>query len=194
MTLSGTWLVVGLGNPGPTYSGNRHNIGSMATDCLAANIGSGWRSHKARALVATGRLSGHSVILAKPSTFMNTSGGPVQALAQYFSVPAERVIAIHDELDLPFAALRLKFGAGEGGHNGLRSISSALGTRDYYRIRLGIGRPPGRQDPADFVLRDFSRVEREPLALLLEQTASAVEDLLTQGLATAQNLWHACTP
>ncbi len=194
MSSAHTWLIVGLGNPGPTYAGNRHNIGAMAVDALARQLGAGWRSHKAGAAVATGSLGKVPVILAKPNSFMNTSGGPVVGVARYFGIPLEQILAVHDELDLPYSAIRLKKGGGEGGHNGLRSMSSGLGSRDYLRLRLGIGRPPGRQDPAAFVLRDFSALERKTLGVLVEQGADAVSDLLNEGLAAAQNIWHASTP
>src|SRR5690606_15648206 len=163
----GTFLVVGLGNPGPTYAGNRHNVGQMVLDVLARDIPGGFVSHKARAQVLDGRLGvlasgapGPRVVLAKPSTYMNVSGGPVAALLRFYDVPPERLLVVHDELDLPPTTLRLKRGGGEGGHNGLKSISGSVGTRDYVRLRVGIGRPPGRMDAADFVLRDFAPAER----------------------------------
>lgn len=148
-------LVVGLGNPGPGYAGNRHNIGAMVLDSLAAEHRWTFRQHRARAALAEGRLGigGPKVLAAKPSTYMNLSGGPVGALASFFKVSPARILVVHDELDVPFGELRLKQGGGEGGHNGLKDISRALGTRDYLRLRFGIGRPPGRMDPADFVLR-----------------------------------------
>jgi peptidyl-tRNA hydrolase, PTH1 family len=130
------------------------------------------------------------VILAKPATYMNESGGPVKALSKYYSVAPAQLIVLHDELDVDFGLLRLKFGGGEGGHNGLKSISSALGTRDYYRLRVGIGRPPGRQDPADFVLRDFTSGQQAELAVVLAEAVDAVVDLVTHGLQVAQNTWH----
>ncbi|MGL5931257.1 MAG: aminoacyl-tRNA hydrolase, partial [Dermatophilaceae bacterium] len=155
------WLVVGLGNPGQRYAGNRHNVGAMVIAELARRTGSSLRTHKARAAAAQVRLGGGPVpgrpaVLAVPASYMNESGGPVAALLRFFSVPVERLVLVHDELDLDAGVVRLKRGGGEGGHNGLRSISASLGTRDYHRVRVGIGRPPGRQDPADFVLRDFS--------------------------------------
>lgn len=197
-----TWLVVGLGNPGPGYAGNRHNVGAMVVDELARRVGASLRSHKARAQVAPVRLGtlpggvpGPAAVLAVPNSYMNVSGGPVKALAAFYSVPPEQLVVVHDELDIDPGAVRLKLGGGEGGHNGLRSISSALGTRDYYRVRVGIGRPPGRMDPADFVLRDFSPTERKDLLpFLLDDAADAVEDLLTRGLLDAQQRWHAPGP
>ena len=149
------WLVIGLGNPGPEYAGNRHNCGFMVADVLAARIGAGFKRDRSRAVVVAGRLAGYPVTLAKPQTFMNLSGGPVAALRSFYKIPPDQILVIHDDLDLPFETIRLKLGGGDGGHNGLRSVTAALGTRDYLRTRVGIGRPPGRMDPADFVLRDF---------------------------------------
>ena len=187
----GPWLVVGLGNPGPKYAGNRHNVGQMVVDLLAERGGGRFGSAKSRAQVVEGRLGGHRVVLAKPTSYMNESGGPVAGLRSYYRIPPERIVVVHDELDIPFDTLRLKRGGGDNGHNGLRSISASLGTRDYLRVRVGIGRPPGRQDPADFVLRDFGTVERKGLPLLLDQAADAVEALLGADLATVQNQYHA---
>lgn len=184
------WLIVGLGNPGPQYAGNRHNVGFLVADALAARIGSGFRRDRSRAQAATGRLAGLPVILAKPVSFMNASGGPVAAASSFYKVSPERTVVIHDELDLPFEAVRLKLGGGDNGHNGLRSITASLRTRDYYRIRVGIGRPPGRQDPADFVLSDFSPAERRELPLVVSRAADAVEALIASGLAAAQNEVH----
>ena len=184
------WLIAGLGNPGPAYAGNRHNSGFMVADVLAARIGTGFKRDRSRAVVATGRLAGFPVTLAKPQTFMNLSGGPVASLRSFYKIPTERIVVIHDDLDLPFEAIRLKLGGGDGGHNGLRSVTAALGTRDYLRTRVGIGRPPGRMDPADFVLRDFSAAERKLLPLVLERAADAVEALLRQGLPAAQTEFH----
>ncbi|WP_149202343.1 aminoacyl-tRNA hydrolase [Actinotalea subterranea] len=196
--MSAPWLVVGLGNPGPAYAANRHNVGQMVVDDLARRAGSAFTSHRSRAAVADIRLGvlpggapGPRVVLAKPTTYMNVSGGPVGALAQYLQVPVERVIVVHDELDIPFPTVRLKAGGGEGGHNGLRSISSVLGSRDYVRVRVGIGRPPGRTDPADFVLKDFATVERPELPWLVDAAADAVEMVVTQGLLAAQQRFHA---
>jgi PTH1 family peptidyl-tRNA hydrolase len=187
----GPWLVVGLGNPGPKYAGNRHNVGQMVVDLLAERIGGRFAKHKSRAEVVEGRLGGHRVVLAKPLSYMNESGGPVAGLRSYYRVPPEQTIVVHDELDIPFDSVRLKRGGGDNGHNGLRSISSSLGTKDYLRVRVGIGRPPGRQDPADFVLRDFSSTERKDLPLLVDNAADAVEALLGADLATVQNTFHA---
>jgi PTH1 family peptidyl-tRNA hydrolase len=187
-----TWLVAGLGNPGPGYSGNRHNVGQMVLDELASRLSASFKTHKAAALVAEGRLrpGGPKLILAKPGTFMNLSGRPVAALLKFYSLDASRLIVIHDELDLPFDSVKLKQGGGHGGHNGLRDIISAIGTPDFTRVRVGIGRPPGRQDPADFVLRDFSSTERQSLPNLLTDAADAAEHVVTDGLASAQLRFH----
>ncbi|RXR26849.1 aminoacyl-tRNA hydrolase [Oerskovia turbata] len=191
------WLVVGLGNPGPTYAGNRHNVGHMVLDVLAGRAGATFSAHKARAAVAEARLGvlpggapGPRVLLAKPSTYMNTSGGPVAGLAQYFGIDPDHVIVVHDEVDIPFGDVKLKSGGGEGGHNGLRDITKALGTRDYVRVRAGVGRPPGRMDTADYVLKNFSGAEAKELPFLLDDAADAVEMVLTEGLLAAQGKFH----
>ena len=184
------WLVVGLGNPGPTYAGNRHNAGHLVLDLLAEREGSRWKAHRGRADVVEGRLTGVRTVLAKPKTYMNTTGGPVAALRDFFKVPVERIVVVHDELDIPYGDLRLKRGGGDNGHNGLRSVTSALGSKEYLRVRFGIGRPPGRQDPADFVLKDFSAVERKELAFHVDRAGDATEALLQQPLETVQNSFH----
>ena len=189
----GPFLVVGLGNPGPSYAGNRHNVGAMVLDELAARAGvklSPGKGKRARTLIGEGRLAGRRVVLARPTRYMNESGGPVRGLLDYHSVPATDLVVLHDELDIPFGTVRLKRGGGEGGHNGVRSISRSTGTKDYLRVRVGIGRPPGRQDPADFVLRDFSATERKELDLLVAEAADAAEELLALGLEAAQNVVH----
>jgi peptidyl-tRNA hydrolase, PTH1 family len=186
----GVWLVVGLGNPGPSYAGHRHNAGFLVADLLAERAGARFKAHKSRADVVEARLAGVRAVLAKPMTYMNASGGPTTSLASYYKVPVERLVVVHDELDIPFGALRLKRGGGDNGHNGLRSLSSALG-KEYLRVRFGIGRPPGRQDPADFVLKDFSATERKELPFLVDRAADAVEALLSGPLETAQNVFHA---
>ncbi|MBF6091315.1 aminoacyl-tRNA hydrolase [Nocardia cyriacigeorgica] len=191
MTDSTPALVVGLGNPGPEYERTRHNVGFLVADVLAERVGGRFSVHKkSGADLLTARLDGRQVLIAKPRSFMNLSGRPVAALARFFSVLATEVIVVHDELDLPFGAIRLKRGGGEGGHNGLRSVSQALTTKDYLRTRIGIGRPPGRQDPADYVLKPFSAPERKEVPVLVEQAADAVELLLRVGLETAQNQLH----
>ncbi len=185
------WLVVGLGNPGPEYAGTRHNAGHMVADLLAERMGARFKAHRTPNEVADGRLAGIPVTLAKPRTYMNVSGGPVAAIAAFYKIPPERIVVVHDELDVPFGAVRLKLGGGDNGHNGLRSITQALGTNEYHRARFGIGRPPGRMDAAAFVLRDFSAAERKELPLLTDRGADAVETLLSKGLAAAQNTFHA---
>ena len=183
-------LVVGLGNPGPNYAGNRHNVGFMVAEELAARAGGKFKAHKSGADVLEGRLAGRRVALAKPRSFMNLSGGPVAGAARFFKVAPAAIIVVHDELDIPFGAVRLKLGGGDNGHNGLRSITKSLATKDYHRVRVGIGRPPGRMDPADFVLRDFSSTERKELPFEVDRAADAVEALLTKGLEAAQNAFH----
>ncbi len=193
----GPWVVAGLGNPGATYAGHRHNVGAMVVDELARRAGTALRSHKARAAAAQIRIGGMpgapgpAAVIAVPTAYMNVSGGPVKALLSFFSTPVERLIVIHDELDVEAGVIRLKRGGGEGGHNGLRSISAALGTKDYHRVRVGIGRPPGRMDPADFVLRDFSSSERKDLPFVVSDAADAVELLILRGLVDAQQSVHA---
>ncbi len=184
------WLVVGLGNPGKEYAATRHNVGAMTLDLLAGRVGGRWKAHKSRCEVVEGRLAGLPAVLAKPTTYMNESGGPVANAAKFFSVPLERVVVVHDELDLPFATVRVKQGGGDGGHNGLRSVTSSLHGKEYLRVRVGIGRPPGRQDPADYVLKPFSAAERKELDWLVDRAADTVESLLTDGVTVTQNLFH----
>ncbi|TDC69653.1 aminoacyl-tRNA hydrolase [Actinomadura sp. GC306] len=185
------WLVAGLGNPGPSYARNRHNAGFMVLDVLAERAGGRFKSHRARADVLEGRLAGARVVLAKPRSFMNVSGGPVKGLCDFYKVPVERLVVVHDELDIPFGAVRLKQGGGDNGHNGLRSVTRSLGSREYLRVRFGVGRPPGRMDAAAFVLKDFSAAERKDLDLEVARAADAVEALVADGLAAAQNVFHA---
>ncbi|MBY8855067.1 aminoacyl-tRNA hydrolase [Nocardia sp. CA2R105] len=188
---TGPALVIGLGNPGSEYERTRHNAGFMVADVLAGRVGGRFTVHKkSGADLLEARLDGRKVLVAKPRSFMNVSGRPVAALARFFSIPPTEVIVVHDELDLEFGTVRLKRGGGEGGHNGLRSVSNALTTKDYLRVRFGIGRPPGRQDPADYVLKPFSSVERKELPVIVEQAADAVELLLRVGLEAAQNQVH----
>jgi PTH1 family peptidyl-tRNA hydrolase len=191
-TVGDVWLVVGLGNPGPAYAGTRHNVGYLVADELARRLGSGWRAHKTgRADVVEGRLGAPGttaprLVLARPRCYMNESGGPVKALATFYKIPVDRIIAIHDELDIDFGTLRTKFGGGDNGHNGLKSMRSSLGSGDFYRVRAGIGRPPGRQNPADFVLSDYSAAERKELPFQLDRAADAVESLVADGLERTQ--------
>jgi PTH1 family peptidyl-tRNA hydrolase len=190
------FLIVGLGNPGPRYASTRHNIGYAVVELLALRIAgrsAKFKAHRSRCEIMETRLGGSPVVLARPMSYMNESGGPVNAAARFFKVPVERIIAVHDDLDLPFGALRVKRGGGEGGHNGLRSMTSALGSREYARVRFGIGRPPGRQDPADFVLREFSSTERKELAYLIDRAADATEAVVADGLEAAQNEFNEFT-
>jgi len=187
------FLVVGLGNPGPAYRGNRHNVGFMVLGVLAERVGGRFSKHKARADVIEGRLGpppAPRVVLAEPRSYMNESGGPVAGLCGFYKIPVERLVVVHDELDLPYGSLRLKIGGGDNGHNGLRSITRSLGSREYLRVRFGIGRPPGRMDPADYVLRDFSPAERRDLDYNVDRAADAVETLVRHGLEAAQNSYN----
>ena len=190
------WIVAGLGNPGPEYAGTRHNAGHMVVGLLAERMGAPFKrghgkTHGTRCDIAEGRISGQPVTLARPRSYMNLSGGPVSALVKFYKLTPERLVVIHDELDISFGEVRLKLGGGDNGHNGLRSITSALGTRDYYRVRFGVGRPPGRMDPAAYVLKDFAAPERKELPFLIDRCADAAEALVTKGLADAQNAFHA---
>jgi len=189
-----TWLVVGLGNPGDQYAATRHNIGQMVIDELARRHSVKFSSHKSRTDIAAFKLGvgidAHSVIIGKSKSYMNETGGPVKALANFYSVEPTKIIALHDELDIPFAAIRTKLAGGDNGHNGLKSMTSSFGTPDYYRIRLGIGRPMGQQDPADFVLKAFSKVEQKDLAEFIDRGADVVESLITKGLEATQSAYN----
>lgn len=185
-------LVVGLGNPGPQYATTRHNVGFMVVDILADRMGEKFKVHKkSGAEVATGRLAGRPVVLAKPRVYMNESGRQVGPLAKFYSVALADVVIVHDELDIDFGRIRLKAGGGVAGHNGLRSVASALGGNDFQRVRVGIGRPPGHKSGASFVLENFNSVERKEVPTILEQAADATELLVAQGLEPAQNTVHA---
>ncbi|MFJ8585958.1 aminoacyl-tRNA hydrolase [Streptomyces sp. NPDC093595] len=193
---SAPWLIVGLGNPGPEYAGNRHNVGFMVADLLAERVGGKFkRAQKAQAQVVEGRIgppgpANRRVVLAKPMSYMNLSGGPVTALRDFYKVPTAHVVAVHDELDIDYGTLRLKLGGGDNGHNGLKSMTKAMGP-DYHRLRFGIGRPPGRMQVADFVLKDFSSAERKELDYFVDRAADAVECLVTEGLERAQSAYNA---
>ena len=190
------WLVVGLGNPGPSYAGHRHNVGYLVVDVLADRMGAPLRAHKSgRAAVVEGRLAAIGpdaprVVLARARSYMNETGGAVSTLAKFYKVPPERIVAIHDELDIPFGALRIKLGGGDNGHNGLRSMRASLGTGDFHRIRFGVGRPSGRQDPADFLLSNFSTTERKELEMNVIEAADAVESLVADGLDKTQQRFN----
>ncbi|MEU6079000.1 aminoacyl-tRNA hydrolase [Streptomyces sp. NPDC047108] len=188
------WLIVGLGNPGPEYAANRHNVGFMVADLIADRMGGRFKSHKSRAQVVEGRLgapgpSSRRVVIAKPMSYMNLSGGPVNALRDFYKIPLGNIVAIHDELDIDYGVLRLKKGGGDNGHNGLKSMTKAMGP-DYHRVRFGIGRPPGRMDVAAFVLKDFSSVERKELDYFVDRAADAVETLIVDGLERAQGTYN----
>lgn len=187
------WLIVGLGNPGPRYELTRHNVGQLVVDELAARRGETFRAHKANARIVETwlRPGAAKLILAKPNTFMNVSGGPVAGLAKFYGVDPSRVVVIHDELDIPFDTIKLKAGGGHGGHNGVRDVAKALDSAEFARVRVGIGRPPGRQDPADWVLDPFGAAERKNLPILLADAADAVEQLVGEGLLAAQQKHHA---
>lgn len=186
-----TWVVVGLGNPGPEYARTRHNIGYRVVDELATQMRVNLTRHRrsnadtADTLVESGR-----IILMKSRTFMNESGGPVSGVVKYANVAPTNIVVIHDELDIPFGVIRIKAGGGDGGHNGIKSIKKSLGSGDFYRVRVGIGRPPGRQDPADFVLKPFNSSERVEVDAVIASAADAVLVLISEGLATAQNRFH----
>ena len=184
------WLIIGLGNPGAEYEKTRHNIGAALVTSIAAGSGVKFTSHKSRANVAEFKLgyglSAPTIVLATLRCYMNESGGPTKSLADFFKVSGAKIIVAHDELDIPFQSLRIKFGGGDNGHNGLKSISSALGSGDYFRIRLGIGRPPGNQDPADFVLKPFNASERAELPDFFSRASTAIETLISHGLERAQ--------
>jgi len=187
-----TWLIVGLGNPGPRYEATRHNVGQMVIDELADRRGETLRAHKAGARVAETwlRPGADKLILAKPNSFMNVSGGPVSSLAKFYGIDSERVVVVHDELDIPFDTMRVKLGGGDNGHNGLKSMRSSFGTGDFHRVRVGIGRPPGRQEVADFVLSDYSSAERKVLPFVVDTAADAVETLVAEGLEKTQQRFN----
>jgi PTH1 family peptidyl-tRNA hydrolase len=185
------WLVVGLGNPGPKYAETPHNVGWHVIDVLARRCGVRLGAAKrAKASVAQARLAGVPVVLVKPADYMNNSGGPTKALLTYYGITHDRLVVVHDELDLPAHALRLKFGGGDNGHNGLRSLRSSLGSGDFFRVRIGVGRPPGRQDPAEYLLRPAPAAVRSELPTTVERAADAVETLIARGLAEAQNTYN----
>ncbi|QPK80881.1 aminoacyl-tRNA hydrolase [Schaalia sp. ZJ405] len=191
------WVVLGLGNPGPEYANTRHNVGYLTVDVLATRMGESLKSHRSRTHIADGRLGmlpggipGPRVILARSDSYMNTTGGPVGRLMSFLGIPPQKLLVIHDDLDLQAHDLRLKFSGGEGGHNGLKSLSQNLGTKDYHRLRIGIGRPPGRQNPADYVLSAFPVKDRPDWEVTFEQAADAVEDVVLSGFLAAQQSLH----
>ncbi|MDK1476004.1 aminoacyl-tRNA hydrolase [Streptomyces sp. 549] len=193
-TASDLWIVAGLGNPGPEYAGNRHNAGFLVADLLASRMGARFKTHRSRAQVAEGRVGApgpdsRRVVVAKPMSYMNLSGGPVTALRDFYKVHVERIVVVHDELDIGYGQLRLKKGGGDNGHNGLKSLTKSLGP-DYHRVRFGVGRPPGRMPVADYVLKDFSSAERKELDYLVDRATDAVETLLVDGLERAQTTYN----
>jgi PTH1 family peptidyl-tRNA hydrolase len=189
-----TWLVVGLGNPGDQYAATRHNVGQMVIDELICRQNIKLSAHKSRTEIAAYKLgqgeNTQSVILSKAKSYMNETGGPIKSLANFYSIETKNIIALHDELDIGFATIRSKFGGGDNGHNGLKSLTSAFGTPDYFRVRLGIGRPMGQQDPADFVLKTFSKIEQKDLAEFIDRGADVVESLITVGLEPTQTRFN----
>ena len=200
VAVAGPWIVAGLGNPGPAYAGHRHNVGYLVADELVRRLGAPFKTHRAsRSEVAEGRLASHQqspgqpgprIVVVRPRCYMNEIGGPIKAVLSFFKVGPERLVAVHDELDIPFDTMRVKFAGGDNGHNGLRSIRASLGTGDFYRVRVGTGRPPGRQDPADFLLSNYSATERKELPFQVDRAADAVESLLTVGLAETQQTFN----
>lgn len=184
--------MVGLGNPGPDYAATRHNVGQMVLDELASRGGVVFKTHKTNSRVAEGRIApgGPRLILAKPNTYMNVSGGPVSQLLRFYSLDPSRLILVQDELDIPFDTIRLKFGGGHGGHNGVRDVIAAIGSGDFTRVRIGVGRPAGSQGAADHVLKAFSPVERKTLPVLVADAADAIEQITAEGLTAAQNRFH----
>lgn len=189
--MTSPWLVVGLGNPGSGYAATRHNVGYMVADVLAARLGGRWKKHKAgRADSVEGRLAGERVVLGRSRSYMNESGGPVSSLAKFYDVGPQQLIVIHDELDIDFGQLRIKSGGGDNGHNGLRSIRQSLDTGEFFRVRVGIGRPTGSQSVHDFVLKAYSSTERKDLPVYLEEAADAIESLMTAGLAATQGAFN----
>jgi peptidyl-tRNA hydrolase, PTH1 family len=190
------WIVAGLGNPGPAYAGHRHNVGYLVADELVRRLGTPFKAHKAsRSEVAEGRLGlpgqpGPRLVVIRPRCYMNEIGGPVKALLSFYKVGPERLVAVHDELDIPFDTMRVKVGGGDNGHNGLRSVRSSLGTGDFARVRVGIGRPRGRQDVADFVLSNYSSPEKKVLPFQVDKAADAVESLVTEGLERTQQIYN----
>ena len=191
LKLSNTFLIVGLGNPGPNYALNRHNVGQALVDVLAARHSESFKAHKSNALVAEVKvIGGPKMILAKPLSFMNLSGGPTSSLMSFYKIAPENLIVAHDELDILPTTFRLKLGGGHGGHNGLRDIISAIDSKDFIRVRLGIGRPPGLMDAADFVLKNFSASDLAQFKTTLEVAADAVEQIASEGLISAQDKYH----
>lgn len=187
VTTESRHLVVGLGNPGERYAQTRHNAGALAVDALLQRAGGRLKSHKSGCLVAEVSLRGDRVVLARPTTYMNDSGRPVRQLMHWYKQPVENLVVVHDEIDIPFGEVRVKAGGGTAGHNGLGSIVNHLGSKDFVRVRVGVGRPRGAKAAADHVLAGFSASERKELPFLLEAAADAVEAIVADGVARAMN-------
>jgi PTH1 family peptidyl-tRNA hydrolase len=186
-----TWLIVGLGNPGPTYANTRHNVGYLVAEGLAERIGAPFKAHVSRrADIVEGRLGAERVVLGRARSYMNESGGAVSTLAKYYDVQPDQVIVIHDEIDIGLGQLRVKFGGGDNGHNGLKSLRKSLDTGDFFRVRVGVGRPNGSGEVHDHVLKAFSAAERKELPLLVEEAADAVESLISRGLEATQQAFN----
>ncbi len=186
--MAARWLVIGLGNPGAEYEKTRHNIGQLLLAELSG--GSKFSAHKSRMEICEVKAGADTLVLAKSRGFMNETGGPAKSLADFYKIPIEQIIVAHDELDLPFNALRLKQGGGDNGHNGLKSLTASFGSADYYRVRMGIGRPQGQQDPADFVLKQFASAEKKELPEIISRCAGAVLSLVSDGLDKAQTKFN----
>ena len=185
-----TYLIVGLGNPGREYRQNRHNIGFMLIDRLAIRLNARMSRLQSKALIASTRYGDAKIILAKPQTFMNLSGQAIQGLLRFYKLPFENLIVAHDDLDLPFETIRLRPGGGAGGQKGIKSTIQHLGTNDFPRLRLGIGRPPGRMDAAAYVLQDFAKGDEQFLSETLDRAADAVFDFIDEGLDAAMNKYN----
>jgi peptidyl-tRNA hydrolase, PTH1 family len=183
------WLVVGLGNPGPKYATTRHNIGQMVIERWADE--SGGALSRLKSFGSVKKVSATPTIyVAETAGYMNVSGPPTQQIARFYGVTPDRIVIVHDDLDLPYGSLRLKFGGGHGGHNGLKSLQQALGTPDFFRVRMGIGRPPGQMDPAAYVLEGFSKQQLGDLPFFIDSAKDAVTAIISDGLVTAQSIFH----
>jgi PTH1 family peptidyl-tRNA hydrolase len=185
-----TFLIVGLGNPGREYKDNRHSVGFMLVDRLTVRLNVRMSRLQAKALVATSTYEGQKLILAKPQTYMNLSGQSIQGLAHFYKIPLENMLVAHDDLDLPFGTIRIRPGGGPGGQKGVASTIERLGSKDFPRLRIGIGRPPGRMDPAAYVLQDFPKADQLLLSEILDRAADAVMTFVTEGLNPAMNKFN----
>lgn len=190
MTPDTSYLLIGLGNPGREYQNNRHNFGFMLIDRIAVRLNARGLKVQSKAIVTSGIYQDRKIILAKPQTYMNLSGQSIQGLANFYKLPLENLLVAHDDLDLPFGTIRMRPGGGPGGQKGIASTIAQLGTKDFARLRLGIGRPPGRMDPAAYVLQDFSRDETKIISELLDRAADAALEFVVNGLDTAMNKYN----